>query len=322
MGGGHIQKVLIKLAMQFASDEKLRKRLLILVASILVGFIGMLLLPLLVLHVMGQMDAPEVTWNTAGLEEQMDTENMSQLEADGQSIENALSTRGLRHQIMKAQLIYLSCFEGAKVTDFGEYAGYFSIGDDYGLIASLNAAYGLNIDYEAFIRTYQFVRHVTIDPYLFTHPETKNASDLAAWCRNAYEAEWQFALGGHGELDPDLQRRTTDNVGLILGYFNYVPSASAFATGIDTLLYTEQGGMDTLPDVPGIGVMSGGKFGICGGDGQVYFASADGANVQCVPVTDGRWEKWITIVGIEYPQEVWAYIADLNAPEETESEGE
>ncbi len=166
------------------------------------------------------------------------------------------------------------------------------------------------------MRTYQFVRHVTIDPYLFTHPETKNASDLAAWCRNAYEAEWQFAPGGHGELDPDLQRRTTDNVGLILGYFNYVPSANAFATGIDTLLYTEQGGMDTLPDVPGIGVMSGDEFGICGGDGQVYFASADGANVQCVPVTDGRWEKWITIVGIEYPQEVWDHIAEMNDSEE------
>lgn len=299
--------------MQFASDEKLRNRLLILIASIVVGFMGLLLLPILVLNVIGQMDAPEVTFDARMIEEQMDTENLSQLEADGQSIENALLARGLRHQIMKAQLIYLSY--SPAVVDFGEYAGYFSIEDDYGLITSLNAAYGLDIDYEAFMRTYSFVRNATIDPYLFTHPETKNAADLAAWCRNAYESGWQFALGGHGELDPDLQRRTTDNVGLILGYFNYVPSASAFATGIDTLLYTEQGDMDTLPDAPGIGVMSGGKFGICGGDGQVYFASADGENVQCVPVTDGRWEKWITIVGIEYPPEVWAYIADLNAPE-------
>lgn len=165
------------------------------------------------------------------------------------------------------------------------------------------------------------IRHVTIDSYLFTRPETKNAADLAAWCRNAYASEWQFAPGGHGEMDTDLQRRTADNVGLILGYFNYVPDANAFATGIDTLLYTEQGGMDTMPDVPGIAVMSGGAFGIYGGNGQVFFASADGANVQCIPVTDGRWEKWVTVIGIEYPQAVWDHIAEMNAPEETEPEG-
>ena len=322
MGGGRIQKVLIKLAIQLAADENLRNRVLILIASIIFGFMGMLFLPVVVLHVMSRMEPPEVTINESVFMEHMDTDRQTQLETDGQIIYNALSARGLRHQILKAQLIYLSCFEGTEVPDLWEYTGYFTIGDDHDLIASLNAAYGLDIDYEEFMRTYQFVRHVTIDPYLFTHPETKNAADLAAWCRNAYETEWQFQSGGHGEMDAELRRRTADNVGVILGYFNYVPDANAFATGIDTLLYTEQGGMDSMPDVSGIAVTCGGEFGIYGGNGQVFFASADRANVQCIPVTDVRWEKWVTIVGIEYPQEVWDHIAEMNAPEETEPEGE
>ena len=320
MGGGRIQKVLIKLAIQLAADENLRNRVLILIASIIVGFMGMLFLPVVVLHVMSQMDPPEVTINESVFMEHMDTDRQTQLETDGQIISNALSARGLRHQILKAQLIYLSCFDENIALDFSEYAGYFSIGDDAMLIGCLNSVYGLEIDYDEFERTYLFMKHLMIDSNLFTNTGTRNAADLSAWCRNAYEAEWLYALGGHGDMDDELQRRTTDNVGLILGYFNYDFNGKAFGSGIDTLLYTEQGGMDTMPDVPGIGVYNGAEFGVYGSNGEVFFASADGRLVQKTSVSDARWTCWVTFVGIEYPQNLWEYIDELHAPEETEPE--
>ena len=80
-----------------------------------------------------------------------------------------------------------------------------------------------------------------------------------------------------------------------------------------------QGSVDTMPDVPGIGVYNGLEFGVYGGNGEVFFSSADGRLVQKSSVTDARWAEWVTFVGIEYSQSLWDYIDELNAPPETES---
>ncbi len=315
-----MKTAIIKILIQLLTDEKTRHAILITIASVVVGLLGMLAMPVVVIYTMGQMDPPALTISEEEMLSGLDADRLAAMESGGQEIANQLLSRGLRHQIMKAQLIYLSCFDENIALDFSEYAGYFSIGDDAMLIGCLNSVYGLEIDYDEFERTYLFMKHLMIDSNLFTNTGTRNAADLSAWCRNAYEAEWLYALGGHGDMDDELQRRTTDNVGLILGYFNYDFNGKAFGSGIDTLLYTEQGGMDTMPDVPGIGVYNGAEFGVYGSNGEVFFASADGRLVQKTSVSDARWTCWVTFVGIEYPQNLWEYIDELHAPEETEPE--
>ena len=315
-----MKTAIIKLIIQLLTDEKTRRKLLIAIASILVGALGMLLLPVVALHIMSQMEPPELGFDEPAFMEQIDTERMAELEQDGDILAESLIAKGLRRQIMKAQLLYLSCFpEG--VPDINAYAECFRIEEDAALIDRLNADYGLEIDYSEFERTYKLMRHVSIDPYLFEHPESKNAADLAAWCRNTYEAEW-ISQGGHGELNAELQRRTADNLGLILGYQSYDPGSREFRDGYNLLVYSVQGGMDSLPDVPGIGVYSGSAFGVYVGAGQVVFACDDGAPVQMVPVTDPRWTCWVTFEDIDYPQTLWEYIDEMNAPKEPEQEGE
>lgn len=313
-----MKTAIIKIILQLLSDKKTRHRFFLIIASVVVGLLGMLAMPVVVIYTMGQMKPPEITISEEEMLSGLDADRLTAMEAGGQAIVYFLSSRGLRNQIMKAQLIYLSCFDADSKLNLEEYAGYFSIGDDAMLVGALNSAYNLNIDYDEFERTYLWMKQLTIDGYLFSNPGTKNAADLAAWCRNAYEAEWVYVPGGHGDLDAAEQRRTVDNVGLILGYFNYDFIGKAFGTGIDTLLYTEQGSMDTMPDVPGIGVYNGLEFGVYGGNGEIFFSSADGRLVQKSSVTDGRWTSWVTFAGIEYPQGLWEYIDELNAPPETE----
>ena len=313
-----MKAAIIKIILQLLSDEKTRHAILITAASVIVGLLGMLIMPVVVVYTMGQMEPPEITISEEEMLSGMDADRLTAMEAGGQAIVYFLSSRGLRSQIMKAQLIYLSCFDANSELNLEEYAGYFSIGDDGMLVGALNSAYNLNIDYDEFERTYLWMKQLTIDGYLFSNPGTKNAADLAAWCRNAYESEWLYVPGGHGDLDATEQRRTVDNVGLILGYFNYDFTGKDFGSGIDTLVYTEQGGMDTMLDVPGIGVYIGSEFGVYGGNGEIFLASADGRLVQKSSVTDGRWTSWVTFAGIEYPQGLWEYIDELNAPPETE----
>ena len=315
-----MKTAIIKILIQLLTDEKTRHAMLITIASVIVGLLGMLAMPVVVIYTMGQMEPPEITISEEEMLVGLDTDRLTAMESGGQEIANQLLSRGLRHQIVKAQLIYLSCFDENIALDFSEYTGYFSIGDDAMLIGCLNSVYGLEIDYDEFERTYLFMKHLMIDSNLFTNTGTRNAADLSAWCRNAYEAEWLYAPGGHGDMDDELQRRTADNVGLILGYFNYDFNGKSFGSGIDTLLYTEQGGMDTMPDVPGIGVYNGAEFGVYGGNGEVFFASADGRLVQKITVSDARWTSWVTFAGIEYPQNLWKCIDELHAPQETEPE--
>lgn len=251
----------------------------------------------------------------------IDEAEAAELEAASRNIESVMSYLGLREQTMKAQLIYIYYLNGC-VDDYLAYANCFQTNDDSMLLASLNEAYGKEIGYEDFMQSYKMALGVTIDPFLFRNTGTKNAADLAAWCRNAYDAGWLWQPGGYGEMDTALRCRTADNLGLILGYFNYAPEDRAFGNSVNTLVYTEYGGIETMPDIAGLGVFTGSEFGIYGGNGQVYIASGDGQCVQQIPIGDGRWRSWCTFEGIGYPQAVWDAIAALQTPPEEESEGE
>ena len=141
-------------------------------------------------------------------------EAMNSMTADGQVIADSMYAVGLQEQIIKAQLIYFSYFESGQIVDFSGYAEMFSNQNDEVLISDINNFYGLEINYEDFMRSYVMVMNSTINEYMFTDSELKNSVDLAAWVENAYLSGWGFQEGCFGEMDKNLRYRCADNVGV------------------------------------------------------------------------------------------------------------
>ncbi len=306
-------------------DKDKRNKILLIVGSIAVGLLFLLFAPIAVLSGMGQIESPDISVNFdendffKNLDGQQQ-ERLSQMEIDGQAIADSMYTAGLQEQIIKAQMIYFSYFESGQIVDFSGYAEMFWNENNEALISDINNFYGLEISYEDFMRSYVMVMNVTINEYMFTDSGTKNCADMAAWARNAYVSGWGFQENCYGEMDENLRYRCADNVGLIMGYLRYVPSEKSFNTDIDTLIYNEIGGLDTMPDIAGIGLFDGSQFGIYVGNGEVIFASVDIEKVVKQPISDYNWISWCTFEGVDYPQEVVDKINEIQNPTEENTE--
>ncbi len=317
--------LLKKLAVDTALDKDKRNKILLIIGSIAVGLLFLLFAPIAVLSGMGQIESPEISVNFDKNDffENLDgqqQEKFSRMESDGQAIADSMYAVGLQEQIIKAQLIYFSYFESGEIVDFSGYAEMFRTENNEALISDINNFYGLEINYEDFMRSYVMVMNSTINEYMFTDSGTKNCADMAAWARNAYVSCWGFQENCYGEMDENLRYRCADNVGLIMGYLRYLPSEKSFNMDIDTLIYTEQDGLDTMPDIAGIGLFDGSQFGIYVGNGEVIFASADSENVVKSPVSEGNWISWCTFEDVDYPQEVMDKINEIQNPTEENTE--
>ena len=297
--------LLKKIAVDLALDKNIRSKVLIIAGSISLGLLLMMLAPIAVLFSLGEIEPPEVdyTFDKAEYMSQLDPQQREQIEnteADGNAIAEAMKSLGLQEQTIKAQLIYMSFFDDGRLIDFTEYAGYF-VNDSEQLIPALNEKYGIAIDYDEFMRTYTMVMNATINEYMFTDTSSKNASDLAAWCRNAYVSQWGYAENSIGERTGEDRIRCADNVGLIMGYIRYNNEIKTFTDDKVNLVYTIRGDIDSIPDIEGIGVYNGKEFGVYIGGGEVIFSSAMGG-VQRQALSDGNWTKWCTFKDITYPQ--------------------
>lgn len=144
-------KALLKMvAVDTVADREKRNRIFIAVGSIIAALVSVILLPLAVLFVIVNSEPP--TLDEAAFLSQLTPEQQSQLadmEADCQAIVEALAESGLQEQTVKAQLIYIFCFGGERLTDFTAYSEHFTQ-DDKQLIQSLNADYGLEIDFDEY----------------------------------------------------------------------------------------------------------------------------------------------------------------------------
>ena len=316
-----------KIAIYILCDKDKRGKLFVLIGSIAAGFLGLMCLPVAVLSSMGSMEVepPEIDKSLfnesaimAGLSSEQQ-EQITNIQNQGQAIEDAITSAGVRSQTIKAQLIYMSYFEDVQNFNAESYANLFAVApNDSDLIAAINSTYGLDIDYDEFVRTYTFVMNSTINAFMFTDTGTKNCADLAAWADNAYVSGWGYMNGYIGERNETDRIRYADNAGLVLGYLNYDPMEKVFNSAYSTLVYTEQGGIDTMPEVVGIGVFDGSQHGIYVGNGEVIFSSADCGYVTKEPVSNGSWTSWCTYMGIEYPQEVEDAIESLSGESSSE----
>lgn len=308
-----VAAVLKKIAIYILGDEKKRGKLFVLIGSIAAGFLGLMCLPVAVLSSMGSMEIeqPEINaemFSDSSLFESLDSEQqakITEIQNSGQEIEDAMRGAGVRSQTIKAQLIYMSYFDDVQNFNAQSYANLFAVApNDSDLIAAINSTYGLEIDYDEFMRTYTWVMNSTINEYMFTDRTTKNCSDLAAWAENAYISGWGFKQGAIGNRDYVDRIRYADNAGLMLGFLNYDPTEKVFSSDYNTLVFTEQGSLDSMPDVAGIGVFDGSQHGIYVGNSEVIYSSADCGYVTKEPVSNGNWISWCTYDGVDYPQEV------------------
>ena len=324
-----VAAALKKIAIYILGDEKKRGKLFVLIGSIVVGFIGLMCLPVAVLSSMGSMEVepPEIDkslFNESAIIAGLDSEQqakITEIQNSGQAIEDAMTGAGVRSQTIKAQLIYMSYFDGVQNFNAESYANLFAAApNDSDLIAAINSTYGLEIDYDEYMRSYTWVMNSTINEYMFTDGTTKNCSDLAAWAENAYVSGLGYMNGFIGERNDTDRIRYADNAGLMLGYLNYNPTDKMFGFDYDTLVYTEQGGLDTMPDVAGIGLFDGSQHGIYVGNGEVVYSSETLGYVTKEPVSNGSWTSWCTYEGVDYPQEVLNAINEINNVTEENTE--
>ena len=319
-----VAAALKKIAIYILGDEKKRGKLFVLIGSIAVGFIGLMCLPVAVLSSMGSMEIeqPEINaemfsdsalFESADIGKQLcrnltDIEQqakITEIQNSGQEIEDAMSGAGVRSQTIKAQLIYMSYFGDVQNFNAESYANLFAVApNDSDLITAINSTYGLEIGYDEFMRTYTWVMNSTINGYMFSDESTKNCADLAAWAENAYISGWGFKSGAIGNRDDVDRIRYCDNAGLMLGYLNYNPDEKSFGNQFQTLVFTEQGSLDTMPEVAGIGLFDGSQHGIYVGDGEVIYCSESAGYVTKDLVSNGGWVSWCTYEGVDYPQEV------------------
>ena len=334
---------MIKLALDILGDKEKRNKVLIFVLSIVVGVVLLMFAPVAVLMTMGEIEPPDVSGNfdQASWMQSLDSEQqnqIAQMESAGQQIASAMESVGVREQTIKAQLIYISCFDGMTVDDFNAYANLFKDSpDDESLINSINQTYGLEIVYEDFMRSYALISHVIINPYMFTDAQTKNSADLVIWARQAYENGWGYVYGTYGnilteELLQDrasvfgeqvtgfedfirenwIRRRTADCVGLIKCYGWYNPDSGEIVVGTNGMAdvtangmfdaATVKGTIDTIPEVPGLAVWQDGHIGIYIGNGEVIEAMGTEQGVVKTTLPSG-WTHWLEIPYISYPQE-------------------
>lgn len=322
-----VAAALKKAAVYILGDEKKRGKLVTAVLSAAVGLLLLLCAPAVMLSSLREVgeeaQVPELHLNAYDIYSSLDSESRQRLDdirSAGNDIANAMDEKGVKVHTIKAQLIYMSYFDEVQNFYAESYANLFAAApNDSDLINAINSTYGLEIDYDEFIRTYTWVMNSTLNPYMFNDAGSKNCTDLAAWAENAFISGWGYKSGAVGERDETDRIRYADNAGLMLGYLNYSPTDKAFGSDYSTLVYTEQGSLDTMPEVAGVGLFDGSQHGIYVGNGEVVFSSADCGYVTKEVVSNGSWTSWCTYEGIEYPQEVTDAIESLNENSSSEN---
>lgn len=304
-----VAAALKKIAAYILSDKELRGKAFVIIGSIVCGFLGLLCLPVVAIVSLGNMEIepPEIDeslFNEAAFIESLDSDSQAKLvnlQNQGQAIEDAMTAKKVRSQTIKAQLIYLSFFDGVQNFNAQSYADLFkSSADDKALIDTLNSTYSLKIDYNEFMKSYTWVMNATMNQYMFADSKSKNAADLAAWAENAYLAGWGYKDGSFGERDESDRIRYSDSAGLILGYLRYDPEQKVFSSEPSSLHFTSKGGLEKMPDEAGIILSDGSNYGVYIGNGEVVFASKESGCVTKEKVANGAWNSWSSISGAAY----------------------
>ena len=178
---------------------------------------------------------------------------------------------------------------------------------------------------------------IELDVSMLTDPTTKNAADLVTYVTNAWTSGWGYVWGTYGQvLTPELLqykltqypdgvgkyaafiranwlgRHTADCVGLIKGY-GWLSTDTMTMTidygthgmpdiGANEMFYnaTRRGGIETMPDTPGLAVWKAGHIGVYIGNGEVVEAMGTKYGVVKTQLEGHGWTHWLEIPYINY----------------------
>ena len=174
-----------------------------------------------------------------------------------------------------------------------------------------------------------------LDAAMLTDASTKNAADLVIYVTNAWNSGWGYVWGTYGQvLTPELLqykltqypegvgeyaafiranwlgKRTADCVGLIKGYgwLSTDTMTIDYGThgmpdiGANEMFYnaTRRGGIETMPDTPGLAVWKSGHIGVYIGNGEVIEAMGTKYGVVKTQLEGRGWTHWLEIPYINY----------------------
>lgn len=176
---------------------------------------------------------------------------------------------------------------------------------------------------------------IELDVSMLTDSTTKNAADLVTYVTNAWTSGWGYVWGTYGQvLTPELLqykltqypdgvgkyaafiranwlgRHTADCVGLIKGYgwLSTDTMTIDYGThgmpdiGANEMFYnaTRRGGIETMPDTPGLAVWKAGHIGVYIGNGEVVEAMGTKYGVVKTQLEGRGWTHWLEIPYINY----------------------
>ena len=122
---------------------------------------------------------------------------------------------------------------------------------------------------------------------------TTSADDLVTWAFRAYYEDWEYVYGG-------CEEGRVDCSGLIKS------KVEVCASGTEELLAESplSGPIETIPDIPGLGVYTFGHVGIYVGDGMVIDARTENSGIGYDSVEYETWTNWFEIKGVDYSRYV------------------
>ena len=334
-----------KLAAALLPDKKGRK---VVVTILCVGLVIVMLPLLAAAALLSNGISFDNSQLVAQVEAQMSPqqrERIEEINSLGVEIENAMRDAGFGTRYQEAHVLFLLAlsdhmgeedFVSRLVACFAENQ------TDSQLIATVNAAFGVEISVEDFTHVMNSIRAVYIDTSKFVDPSTKNNLDLVQFAKDAQSSGWGYVWGTYGlvlteerfnaklEAYPDdigeheefirshwIGRRTADCGGLIKAYSWLDPETHEISYGANGFpdlgsdgMYrtaTEKGPIDTIPEIPGLAVWHTGHIGIYIGNGEVIEAMGSRYGVVKSVLANGSWTDWLKIPGIQY----------IEVPEET-----
>lgn len=265
--------------------------------------------------------------------------SLQRSQASINAVTQALQERGLGSQTDRAFLLCLLYLppELVQQDDFPpRLASCFTAGQtDRQLISAVNLALGTRIDPDGFTAAIDSFRAVAIDASQFAAPEVKNNFDLVQWAVTAQRGRWGYVTGTFGQVLTEgllrsklgqypesvapyeefirahwLGRRTADCIGLIKSYCWYDPGTEKITyqsngmPDVDTdMLFrvaAEKGGIDTIPEIPGLAVWRPGHIGIYIGGGRVIEAAGTELGVIQSELAARDFTHWLKIPYIAY----------------------
>lgn len=326
-----------------ASDKRSRTATATIVCSVVMLFF----LPLIAfMGIMSNME--NVTLDTAYaqqvVEQSMTEETKDELE-HLEYVMNGITTefnnRDMKSQTQKAQALYVCALYNIEQTDSDFIVKladcYQNTSNDAELRNAIFSVFGIQIDETEFNNLMTVIKNTVLSVGLEV-PDSKTNTDLVKWAEYAYENQWGYVYGSHGQVLTEqrletlksvfgshvtdkeefirtnwIGRRTADCVGLIKGYgwfnaetgtieYNKNGMADVTANGMYRAA-TEKGNLDTMPDIPGLAVWHDGHIGVYVGDGYVIHAANTYDGVIKTPITSSGWTHWLKIPYINYISE-------------------